>query len=141
MPCSIAACRTVLPFATVTCWPSIVNVTVSIRSGSYQACTDGRRRRLTTRRRTPRFSSLAMDATRARLSLDRDQFVAHTPWIATVAVALTVLLLGALVVREVRSAPRPAGDATSVSASAAVVPAEAVSVPALVLRGGREIHV
>src|SRR5581483_4086555 len=30
MPLSIAACRTVLPFSTVTCRPSIVSVTVSI---------------------------------------------------------------------------------------------------------------
>ena len=30
MPFSIAACRTVLPFSTVTCRPSIVSVTVSI---------------------------------------------------------------------------------------------------------------
>jgi hypothetical protein len=30
MPASIAACRTVLPFSTVTRAPSIVNVTVSI---------------------------------------------------------------------------------------------------------------
>ena len=26
----MAACRTVLPFSTVTCWPSMVSVTVSI---------------------------------------------------------------------------------------------------------------
>ena len=32
MPCSIAAWRTVFPFSTVTCRPSIVSVTVSIRS-------------------------------------------------------------------------------------------------------------
>src|SRR5262245_37669252 len=32
----MAACRTVLPFATVTCRPSIVSVTDSIRQRSYQ---------------------------------------------------------------------------------------------------------
>src|SRR2546426_1004200 len=32
MPFSIAACRTVLPFSTVTCRPSIVSVTVSINT-------------------------------------------------------------------------------------------------------------
>src|ERR1700739_226039 len=32
MPPSIAACRTVLPFSTVTCRPSIVSVTLSIRN-------------------------------------------------------------------------------------------------------------
>ena len=37
MPLSIAACRTVLPFSTVTCRPSIVSVTVSISlDRSYQ---------------------------------------------------------------------------------------------------------
>src|SRR6476620_11009630 len=36
MPASMAACRTVLPLATVTCLPSIVRVTVSISSRSYQ---------------------------------------------------------------------------------------------------------
>src|SRR2546422_11063132 len=36
MPFSIAACRTVLPFSTVTARPSIVSVTVPITSRSYQ---------------------------------------------------------------------------------------------------------
>ena len=36
MPLSMAACRTVLPFSTVTCRPSIVSVTVSISDRSYQ---------------------------------------------------------------------------------------------------------
>ena len=35
MPASMAACRTVLPLATVTCRPSIVSVTVSITGRSY----------------------------------------------------------------------------------------------------------
>src|SRR5262245_51602263 len=37
MPCSIAAWRTVLPFSTVICRPSIVSVTVSISLRSYPA--------------------------------------------------------------------------------------------------------
>src|SRR5262245_5797838 len=37
MPASMAACRTVLPLATVTCLPSIVRVTVSISWRSYQS--------------------------------------------------------------------------------------------------------
>src|SRR5690349_10553453 len=36
MPASIEACRIVLPFATVTGWPSMVSVTVSITCRSYQ---------------------------------------------------------------------------------------------------------
>src|SRR5262245_33560930 len=36
MPLSMAACRTVLPFSTVTHRPSMVSVTVSITARSYQ---------------------------------------------------------------------------------------------------------
>src|SRR5688572_28525728 len=36
MPCSMAACSTVLPFSTVSGRPSIVSVTVSISQRSYQ---------------------------------------------------------------------------------------------------------
>src|SRR6266851_4450259 len=35
MPCSIAACRTVFPFSTASCRPSIVRFTVSISHRSY----------------------------------------------------------------------------------------------------------
>src|SRR6185436_11356798 len=36
MPCSIAACSTVLPFSTVSCRPSIVRFTVSITQRLYR---------------------------------------------------------------------------------------------------------
>src|SRR6478672_5769897 len=35
MPASMLACRTVFPFSTVSCRPSIVSVTVSISARSY----------------------------------------------------------------------------------------------------------
>ena len=52
MPLSIAACRTVLPFSTVTCRPSIVSVTVSISLQCISSAGLG----LTTHGSTPRFA-------------------------------------------------------------------------------------
>src|SRR5437867_5662814 len=102
MPLSIAACRTVLPFWTVTCRPSIVSVTVSISSRSYQEKQPaspklavaseggklagiGARRRLDNGRRAPRLTNLTMYATRSRLSFERDHVNEHVQWAVVAA--------------------------------------------------------
>src|SRR5437762_2129495 len=73
-----------------------------------------------------------MEATRSRLSLNIDAF-------ATVASLTLVALLAA---REFRVAPRSSSYTTGLeSGIAASVPAQAVSVPALVLGAASEIRV
>lgn len=75
-----------------------------------------------------------MEATRPRPSISGDWFIAAALLAAT-------LLVGVLVVRELRVAPRVAGAAEPVNAVAVAVPPDAVSVPTLLLGAGNEIRV
>jgi len=80
-----------------------------------------------------------MDAIRSRLSLQPDHVSEHVEWAIAAALVAAALLLGSIVVRELRFAPWRLADAPAVPAS--TMPVEAVSVPMLVLAEGREIHV
>jgi hypothetical protein len=80
-----------------------------------------------------------MDAIRSRLSFKPDNAREHVEWAIAAALVAATLLLGSIVVRELRFAPWRLGDAPAAPAS--TMPAEAVSVPMLVLAEGREIHV
>ena len=76
-----------------------------------------------------------MEATRPRPSISGDWFIAAALLAAT-------LLVGVLVVRELRGAPRAvAGAAEPVTTATVAVPSDAVSVPALMLGAGNEIRV
>jgi hypothetical protein len=76
-----------------------------------------------------------MEATRPRPSLSGDWFIAAGLLAAT-------LLVGVLVVRELRGAPRAAAAAAEPATPANMaVPADAVSVPTLLLGAGNEIRV
>jgi hypothetical protein len=76
-----------------------------------------------------------MEATRPRPSLSGDWFIAAALLAAT-------LLVGVLVVRELRGAPRTvAGAAEPATPADVAVPADAVSVPTLLLGVGNEIRV
>jgi hypothetical protein len=75
-----------------------------------------------------------MEATRPRPSLSGDWFVAAALLAAT-------LLVGVLVVRELRGAPRAVGTAEPAAPANAAVPSDAVSVPTLLLGAGNEIRV
>ena len=76
-----------------------------------------------------------MEATRPRPNISGDWFIAAALLAAT-------LLVGVLVVRELRGAPRAvAGAAEPATAAAVAVPPDAVSVPALLLGAGNEIRV
>ena len=76
-----------------------------------------------------------METTRPRSSLSGDWFIAAALLAAT-------LLVGVLVVRELRGAPRAvAGAAEPATPANAAVPADAVSVPTLLLGAGNEIRV
>jgi hypothetical protein len=75
-----------------------------------------------------------MDATRTRLSFTGD-------WIAAAALLLGTLLVGILVVRELRVAPRAFVANDPATTAAAAVPAEAVSVPTLTLGPATQIAV
>jgi hypothetical protein len=81
-----------------------------------------------------------MDATRARLGFEPDHVREHAEWAAAAALVVVAVLIGSIVVRELRFAPWDL-RATPVPAVATVVPAEAVSVPMLVLAAGREVRV
>jgi hypothetical protein len=74
-----------------------------------------------------------MEATRPRPSISGDWFIAAALLAAT-------LLVGVLVVRELRVAPR-AGGAEPVTTVNVAVPPDAVSVPTLMLGAGNEIRV
>jgi hypothetical protein len=74
-----------------------------------------------------------MEATRPRPSLSGDWFIAAALLAAT-------LLVGVLVVRELRGAPRAVAGEPAPPANAAV-PSDAVSVPTLLLGAGNEIRV
>jgi hypothetical protein len=76
-----------------------------------------------------------MDATRTRSGLTGD-------WMVAAALLAATLLVGVLVVRELRVAPRlAAGAAEPIGGPAIAVPADAVSVPTLLLGAGNEIRV
>jgi hypothetical protein len=94
--------------------------------------------------------SLTMHATRARsslvqadlrrpLSFERDHLAAHLQRAIAAAIVAVAILVGLLVVRELRFAPSfaTAGE----SPSSTDVPREAVSVPSLVLAAGRQVRV
>ena len=103
-------------------------------------------------RRVPRFLGLTMDATRARswlaeaatprrrLSFEQHQTSEPVEWVVVVAILAVAILFGSLLVRELRFAPW-AFDSTPEPAASTVMPREVVSVPALVLAAGREVHV
>src|SRR4051812_20884468 len=75
-----------------------------------------------------------MEATRTRLSFTGE-------WIAVAALLAGTIVVGSLVVRELRVAPRAfsSGDSTVVSAPA--IPPDAVSVPSLMLGPAARIAV
>jgi|SRR5437899_2514183 len=76
-----------------------------------------------------------MEATRPRSTLSGDWFIAAALLAAT-------LVVGVLVVRELRVAPRAVASASEpVSATSVSVPSDAVSVPTLLLGAGNEIRV
>jgi hypothetical protein len=75
-----------------------------------------------------------MEATRPRPSISGDWFIAAALLAAT-------LLVGVLVVRELRVAPRAAVAAEPVTTPTVAVPPDAVSVPTLMLGAGNEIRV
>jgi len=76
-----------------------------------------------------------MEATRPRPSVSGDWFIAAALLAAT-------LLVGVLVVRELRVAPRSVPLAAEPASTASVlVPSDAVSVPTLMLGAGNEIRV
>ena len=76
-----------------------------------------------------------MEATRPRPSISGDWFIAAALLAAT-------LLVGVLVVRELRVAPRAVpGAAEPITTPTVAVPADAVSVPTLMLGAGNEIRV
>ena len=81
-----------------------------------------------------------MDALRARLSFEPDRVREHVGWAVAAALVAVTVLVGSIVVRELRFAPWDL-RATSAPAIATVMPAEAISVPMLVLTAGREVHV
>jgi hypothetical protein len=76
-----------------------------------------------------------MEVTRTRPSLSGD-------WLIAAALLGATILVGALVVRELRDVPRAtAAAAESASAGSVSMPADAVSVPTLMLGAGNEIRV
>jgi len=76
-----------------------------------------------------------MDATRTRLSYAGD-------WLMACAFLVGTLLVALLIVRELRGAPGDRADAMpALSATSAAVPAEAVSVPTLMLGQAYELRV
>ena len=76
-----------------------------------------------------------MEVTRARPSLSGD-------WLIAAALLAATILVGALVVRELRGVPRTAAAAPeSTGAGTVSLPADAVSVPTLMLGAGNEIRV
>ena len=74
-----------------------------------------------------------MDATRTRLSFAGD-------WVMAAAFLVGTVLVAVLIVRELRGATGGSVPSTP-AATTAAIPAEAVSVPALVLGEARELRV
>jgi hypothetical protein len=79
-----------------------------------------------------------MDATRARLSFDDDHFAEHLHPVVAAAVVMLALIVVALLVREIRFAPRAL---TTSAAAVSGASSEVVSVATLVLAADRQIHV
>jgi hypothetical protein len=80
-----------------------------------------------------------MQATRVRLHLGP-----AVEWAVAAVFLLCTLGVAALIVRELRTAPRTAPPVVTAAQAAAlpvIVPARAVSVPSLLLRDGRQIRV
>jgi len=75
-----------------------------------------------------------IDAPRSRISFTGE-------WLTAAVLLVGTLLVGLLIVRELRVAPVPAGSPEPVSSSATAVPADAVSVPTLMAGGAHEIKV
>ncbi len=76
-----------------------------------------------------------MDVTRTRPSISGD-------WLIAAALLGATVLVGVLVVRELRVAPRAVAATTEpMSATSVSVPSDAVSVPTLMLGAGNEIRV
>jgi hypothetical protein len=76
-----------------------------------------------------------MEVTRTPSSISGD-------WLIAAALLAATFLVGALVVRELRVAPRAvAATSEPVSATSVSVPSDAVSVPTLMLGSGNEIRV
>ena len=75
-----------------------------------------------------------IDAPRPRISFTGE-------WLTAAVLLVGTLLVGLLIVRELRVAPAPAGSPEPVSSSATAVPADAVSVPTLMAGGAHEIKV
>jgi hypothetical protein len=79
------------------------------------------------------------EATRARLSFAGE-------WLTAAAFLITTVLVGVLIVRQLRVTPQASsipgeGVALTAAASASPVPPDAVSAPSLVLSAGGEIRV
>ena len=88
-----------------------------------------------------RFGLAEMATLRSRLSFGRDRVTGQAAaWAINAAILMIAVLVGVVVVRELRFAPW-AFDSTPPPAASTVVPREAVSVPTLVLAAGREVHV
>lgn len=62
-------------------------------------------------------------------------------WLTAVVLLLGTLLVGLLIVRELRVAPAAGGGSTEPASSVAAVPTDAVSVPTLMVGGDHEIKV
>jgi hypothetical protein len=75
-----------------------------------------------------------MDVTRTRLSFAGD-------WLTAAAFLVGTLLVVLLIVRELRGTPGANPAASSLSPTSAAVPAEAVSVPTLILGEAHELRV
>lgn len=76
-----------------------------------------------------------MEVTRTRFSISGD-------WLIAAALLAATFMVGVLVVRELRVAPRAVAAASEpVSATSVAVPSDAVSVPTLMLGAGNEIRV
>ena len=75
-----------------------------------------------------------IDAPRSRISFTGE-------WLTAAVLLLGTLLVGLLIVRELRVVPSAAGATEPVSSSATAVPADAVSVPTLMVGGVHEIKV
>jgi len=80
-----------------------------------------------------------MDVTRDRLRLEPVHVGERVEWAIAAALVAATVVVGLIVIRELRFAPWDRG--APAPAVATVVPSEAVSVPMLVLAAGREVHV
>lgn len=74
------------------------------------------------------------------MEVTRTRFSSTGEWVTTTLFLAATLVVGALIVRELRVAPQ-AFSAASPDAATATVPPEAVSVPALMLDPTHEIRV